>query len=316
MGVSIGVDVGGTKILAGLVNDEGTVLSTTRRPTPRQDASAVLDVVIDAVRELAGSVDGTVDGVGLGVAGLVDQSRSTVFFAPNLAWSQVPVRVVIEGATGLPVVVENDGNTAAWGEARYGAGRDVRDMTMVTVGTGIGGGVIVDGRLLRGAHGVAAEIGHINAVPDGRPCGCGRNGCWEQYASGNALVREARLLAADRRPEAGLLLAMGDGSPEGVQGEHVTKAAQAGDPVAVEALRVTGNWLGRGLADLTAVLDPEVFVIGGGVSDAGDLLLTSATAVLAEKIIGGQHRPAPVVRLAELGNTAGLIGAADLARSH
>ena len=315
MGVSIGVDVGGTKILAGLVNTEGEILQTTRRPTPRQDASAVLDVVIDAVRELVGSVDGTVDGVGLGVAGLVDQSRSTVFFAPNLAWSQVPVRVVIEGAIGLPVVVENDGNTAAWGEARYGAGRGVQHMTMVTVGTGIGGGVIVGGEILRGAHGVAAEIGHINAVPDGRPCGCGRNGCWEQYASGNALVREARLLAADRRPEAGILLGFGDGSPEGVQGEHVTRAAQAGDPVAVEALRVTGNWLGRGLADLTAVLDPEVFVIGGGVSDAGDLLLTSATAVLAEKIIGGHHRPVPTVRLAELGNTAGLIGAADLARS-
>lgn len=154
----------------------------------------------------------------------------------------------------------------------------------------------------------------MNAVPNGRPCGCGRNGCWEQYASGNALVREARTLAAERRQEAGLLLSLGDGTPEGVQGVHVTAAAREGDPVAQEAFAVVGTWLGRGLADLSSILDPGAFVIGGGVSEAGDLLLNSARATLAEKLtVGRSRRPIPEVRLATLGNEAGLIGAAALA---
>jgi glucokinase len=314
VGLSIGVDIGGTKILAGIVNEDGEVLATARRATPRNDANDVLDLVGEVVRELvSGSVE-ALDGVGLGVAGLVDADRSKVYFAPNLRWSQVPVRALLEASTGLPVVVENDGNVAAWGEARFGAGRGVRDLTLVTVGTGIGGGIVINGSLFRGAHGAAGEIGHINAVPDGRPCGCGRNGCLEQYASGNALVREARLLAAERRSEAGVLLELGDGTPEGVQGVHVTEAAKAGDPVAMAAFTIVGTWLGRGLADLAAVLDPEVFVIGGGVSEAGDLLLASARQTLADKLIGQQNRPAPVVRSAALGNSAGLVGAADLAR--
>lgn len=312
--MSIGVDIGGTKILAGTVNDDGEIVATARRSTPLQDAGDVLDLVADVVRELAEGSTDPIEGVGVGVAGLVDAARSKVYFAPNLRWSQVPARELLEARTGLPVVIENDGNIAAWGEYRFGAGRGTRDLTLVTVGTGIGGGIVIDGRLFRGAFGAAGEIGHINAVPDGRPCGCGRNGCLEQYASGNALVREARLLAADRRPEAGLLLSLGDGSPEGVQGVHVTEAARAGDPVAREAFRVVGTWLGRGLADLAAVLDPEVFVIGGGVSDAGDLLLDSARQTLTEKIIGQLNRPAPLVKTAELTNLAGLVGAADLAR--
>ncbi len=312
--MSIGVDIGGTKILAGTVTEDGEIIATARRPTPRHDANDVLDLVAEVVNELVASTDESFDGVGLGVAGLVDADRSRVYFAPNLRWSQVPVRQLLEAATGLPVVVENDGNVAAWGEYRFGAGRGTTEMTLVTVGTGIGGGIVLGGRLFRGAHGAAGEIGHINAVPDGRPCGCGRNGCLEQYASGNALVREARALAAERRSEASALLALGDGTPEGVQGVHVTEAARAGDPIAMEAFAIAGTWLGRGLADLAAVLDPEVFVIGGGVSDAGDLLLASARQTLADKLIGQQNRPSPVVKTAELTNRAGLVGAADLAR--
>lgn len=312
--MSIGVDIGGTKILAGIVDDDGQIVATARRATPRNDANNVLDLVAEVVNELSAGTQEPLAGVGLGVAGLVDADRSRVYFAPNLRWSQVPVRALLEASTGLPVVVENDGNVAAWGEFRYGAGRGATDLTLVTVGTGIGGGIVIDGRLFRGAHGVAGEIGHLNAVPDGRPCGCGRNGCLEQYASGNALVREARALAAERRSEAGVLLALGDGTPEGVQGVHITEAAKSGDPVAMEAFTVVGTWLGRGLADLAAVLDPDVFVIGGGVSEAGDLLLASARQTLADKLIGQQNRPAPLVKVAELTNRAGLIGAADLAR--
>lgn len=313
-GLAIGVDIGGTKILAGTVTSDGQIAAMARRPTPRHDADSVLETVAEAVRELADAATEPISGVGVGVAGLVDRDRSRVYFAPNLRWAQVPVRTLLEASTGLPVVVENDGNVAAWGEYRFGAGQGVSDMVLVTVGTGIGGGFVVDGRLFRGAHGAAGEIGHINAVPDGRPCGCGRNGCWEQYASGNALVREARSLAADRRSEAGLLLSLGDGTPEGVQGHEVTEAARAGDPIAIEAFSNVGSWLGRGLADLAAVLDPEAFVVGGGVSESGDLLLASARQTLADKLIGQQNRPAPAVRSAQLTNQAGIVGAADLSR--
>lgn len=314
MGLSIGVDVGGTKILAGAVAEDGSIQATARRPTPRHDAEAVLAQVADVVAELRDGTDEAIDGVGVGIAGVVDAERSRVYFAPNLRWSQVPARALLEASTALPVVVENDGNIAAWGEYRFGAGRGTSDMVLVTVGTGIGGGIVIDGRLFRGAHGAAGEIGHINAVPDGRACGCGRGGCWEQYASGNALVREARELAAERRSEAGLLLSLGDGTPEGVQGPEVTQAALAGDPIAREAFARVGTWLGRGLADLAAVLDPEVFVIGGGVSESGDLLLASARSTLNDKLIGQQNRPAPLVRAAELANSAGIVGAADLVR--
>jgi glucokinase len=314
VGLSIGVDIGGTKILAGAVTEDGEIVKTARRDTPHSDATAVLDLVAEVVTELARTVDAPIDGVGLGVAGPVDASRSHVYFAPNLRWSQVPARALLEAATGLPVVVENDGNVAAWGEYRFGAGRGSGDLVLVTVGTGIGGGIVLGGRLFRGAHGAAGEIGHANAVPNGIPCGCGRNGCIEQYASGNALVREARALAAERRPEAAILLSLGDGTPEGVQGVHVTEAARAGDPVAIEAFEIVGTWLGRGLADLAAILDPDVFVIGGGVSVAGELLLASARRTLNSKLVGLATRPAPVIKVAELLNEAGLVGAADLAR--
>ena len=313
-GVTIGVDVGGTKIAAGVVDGHGTILRTARRPTPRHDPSAVLAEVADVVNELQAGVDGTVIGVGVGVAGGVDESRSLVYFAPNLAWTHVPVRTVLEAATGLACVVENDGAAAAWAETRFGAGVGLEHVVMVTVGTGIGGGIVVDGRVLRGAHGVAAEIGHLNAVPNGRLCGCGRTGCWEQYASGNALVREARELAAERRPEATVLLELGDGTPEGVQGSHITDAARRGDPIAIEAFANVGAWLGRGLANLTAIVDPDAFVIGGGVSDAGDLILASAQQTLSQSIFGGTNRPHPALLLAKLGNDAGIVGAADLAR--
>jgi len=311
---SIGVDVGGTKILAGLVDESGRVVTTARRPTPTQDPAAVLAVVSEVVRELMAESSAPVVGVGLGIAGQVENTRSTVLWAPNLQWSRVEVRSILEADLQVTVIAENDANAAAWGEFVYGAGSDVDDLTVVTVGTGIGGGVIVGGTMLRGATGGAAEIGHITVVPGGRQCGCGRLGCWEQYGSGTALVRQARELAENRPAEASLLLSLGDGTAAGVQGVHVTQAAIAGDPVAIEAFRICGEWLGTGLADLTAVLDPAVFVISGGVSEAGDLLLTPARERLAEQMPGGDLRPVPQIRVASLGNDAGLIGAADIAR--
>lgn len=314
MSLAIGVDVGGTKVAAGLVTVDGQILATARRPTPMANADAVLALVVEVVGELMQGVDEPVVGVGVGVAGPVDAQRAHVYFAPNLQWTQVNARGVLESAIGLPVVIENDGNVAAWGEYRFGAGVGSHDLVLVTVGTGIGGGIVLGGSLFRGAHGAAGEIGHISSVPHGVQCGCGRLGCWEQYASGNALVRQTRELAAERRDEAHMLLALGDGTPEGIQGVHITAAAMSGDPVAIEALRLLGVALGTGLADLSAILDPELFVIGGGVCEAGDLLLSSARETLTHKIIGGTNRPIPKVVAATLGNHAGTAGAADLAR--
>jgi glucokinase len=314
MGISVGVDIGGTKILVGVVNDHGEILTKIHRKTPRADALAVLSVVSDAIAETISHVDGSIAGIGVGVAGPVDAGSTTVLYAPNLQWADVPVAAVLENAIDLPVLVENDGNAAAWGEARFGGGEGFHDVVTVTIGTGIGGGIVLGGELFRGSHGAAGEIGHMGAVADGLLCGCGRKGCWEQYASGNALVRDARAMATERLFEAQVLLSLGDGSPEGVQGEHVTEAATLGDPVAIEVLERLGVWLGRGLASLSAILDPQIFVIGGGASEASEFFLPSARATLADRIIGKHYRPIPEIHAAQLGNEAGIVGAADLAR--
>ncbi|HET8969809.1 MAG TPA: ROK family glucokinase [Candidatus Nanopelagicales bacterium] len=318
MSNTIGVDIGGTKIAAGLVDDTGTILTTVRRQTPSRDAPAAVRAVTEIVAELtdwaAGHDTASATAVGVGVAAYVDAARRNVQFAANLGWTEVALADELERGITVPVVVENDANSASWGEFGFGAGRDYADMVCVTVGTGIGGGIVLSGLLLRGAYGIAAEVGHLQKVPDGRPCGCGQRGCWEQYASGSALVREARELAADRRGEAGILLGLGDGTPEGVRGRHITAAARAGDPVATAAFETVGSWLGRGLADLAALLDPEVLVIGGGVVDAGELLLGPARQAFLAHLPAAEHRVAARILPAQLGNAAGIVGAADLAR--
>ncbi|MGN6243478.1 MAG: ROK family glucokinase [Motilibacteraceae bacterium] len=313
---TIGVDVGGTKVAAGVVADDGTILAKTRRDTPAKSSSGTLEAIVAVIEELRATADGAqVEAVGIGAAGFIDERRATVLFAPNVAnWRDEPLADEVRQRTGLPTVVENDANAAAWGEARHGAGRGEDHLVCVTVGTGIGGGIVVDGRLYRGRWGVAAEIGHLRVEPNGRPCGCGNRGCWEQYASGNALVREARWRAAEDRDAANLLLSLGDGTPEGVEGKDVTAAAQKGDPIAVASFEAVARWLGQGMADLAAVLDPGAFVVGGGVSEAGELLLEPTRRAYAEALTGHGHRPYADIRAATLGNDAGIVGAADLAR--
>jgi glucokinase len=313
MGHTIGVDIGGTKVAGGVVDESGQILSRARVETPAKDAAAAEDAIVAVVEKLRGDFD--IEAVGLGIAGFVDESRSRVYFSPNLPdWHNEPVREDVSRRVGLPVVVENDANAAAWGENSFGAGRDETDLICVTVGTGIGGGIIIDDRLYRGRFGIGGEIGHMQVVADGRLCGCGQRGCWEQYASGNALVREARERAAESRGEATVLLRMGDGTPEMITGRHVTEAARQGDEVALAAFATVGRWLGQGLADLVAVLDPGRFIIGGGVSEAGDLVLEPTRTCFEALLTGRDVRPIAQVVLAELGNDAGLVGAADLAR--
>ncbi len=312
MSLTLGVDVGGTKIAAGVVDESGEILVQTRRATPARDPLAVIEAIGEFAEQFG---EYPLEAIGVGVAGLVDAQRSRVVFAPNLAWENEPLRELIEDRAKLPTVIENDANAAAWGEFRFGAGRGVADLVTVTVGTGIGGGIVSGGELQRGAHGMAAEIGHMRVVADGRLCGCGRRGCWETYASGNALVRTTRELAGERRKEAELLLSLGDGTPEGITGRDITAAAERGDPVAVAAFEVIGTWLAVGMVDVAELLDPGVFVVGGGVVEAGDLLLAPARRVFAQDIVGKGNRELPPIIPAELGNEAGISGAGDLARS-
>jgi glucokinase len=313
VGLTIGVDIGGTKVAAGVVDEDGAVLAHTRRPTPSASPSDVEDVVAQCVAEL--SRDHAVEAVGIGAAGFVDAERSTVLVAPNLAWRDEPLRAAVQRRTGLPCIVENDANAAAWAEYRFGAGRGEDQLVVVTVGTGIGGGIVLEGRLHRGRYGIGAEFGHMQMVEGGRRCGCGQHGCWEQYCSGRALLHEAREIADVQRGYGARLLELGNGRPEGIQAPEVTQAAGEGDPAALDCFREIGTWLGQGLADLSAVLDPGLFVIGGGVSEAGELLLGPAREAFAVRLTGTASRPHPAIVVAELGNGAGLVGAADLART-
>jgi glucokinase len=312
MSLTCGVDVGGTKILGGVVDEDGTVVEELRVVSPATDVAAIEDAISRLVAELATRHE--VSAVGVGAAGYIDKSRSVVMFAPNLAWRDLDLRAELEARVGLPVVIENDANAAAWGEFRFGGGADVDDLLLVTVGTGVGGGVVLDGRLHRGAFGVGGEIGHMRVVPDGVLCGCGNHGCLESYGSGSALVREARAAAAGGSLLARTLLDRAGGDVAAITGPMITECAQAGDAFCLEQLASLGRWLGEGIASLAAVLDPAVVVVGGGVGAAGDLLLDPIRASFASQLTGRGHRPLAEVRPARLGNRAGLIGAADLAR--
>lgn len=311
--LTIGIDIGGTKMVGGVVDADGTIVAQARRETPAGDTGKTLDFIVELIEELAGGRE--VAAVGIGAAGWFDADRSTVLFAPNLAWRDEPLRDRISERVHLPVVVENDGNVAAWAEFRFGAARDATDsMALFTVGTGIGGGLVLGGELIRGAHGIAAEMGHVRAVPGGQRCGCGRQGCLEQYASGSALVRFAKENAVVDPASAVRLLELADGSVDAVSGPMVTRAAREGDPASRAAFASIGRWLGTGLADMVQILDPEVLVVGGGVVEAGELLLAPARASFVDELAARGALPVAPIVAAQMGNTAGVVGAADLAR--
>jgi glucokinase len=305
---AVGVDVGGTKIAAMRVGPDGSILARRTVATPADDMTATLDAMVDVARAVSAP---DVVAVGIGAAGLVSFATGTLAFAPNLAWRDAPITEHVGTALGLPTVTDNDANVAAWGEYRFGAGKGSADMLLVTVGTGIGGGIVSGGALFRGAHGFAAEIGHIIVEPGGPLCGCGNYGCWEQVASGHAITRAGRD-AAHQYPNS-VIAQLAEGDPSKVTGQIVTEAAERGDQLARGILAEVGRRLGEGIAGLVNVLDPDVVVVGGGAVAAGDLLLEPARTGFTEAVEAVAYRPTVPIVAAALGNDAGAVGAATLA---
>ncbi len=318
--LAIGIDIGGTKVAGGLVDVDGAVVARARRDTPHRSKSpdVVEDTIVDVVSELislAGAEGlGEVGSVGIGAAGFVAADRATVVFAPHLSWRDEPLEANLQRRVPVPISVDNDANAAAWAEWRFGAAQGESHVVMVNLGTGIGGAVVLHGQIMRGRFGIAGEFGHMQVVPGGQRCECGNKGCWEQYASGNALVREARSLMTANSPIAVDLAARVSGDASALTGPVITDAARQGDPTATELLAEVGHWLGVGLANLAAALDPGLFVVGGGVSAAGDLLLEPARAAFRRTLTGRGYRTEARIVAAAMGNEAGMVGAADLSR--
>ena len=308
---AIGIDIGGTKIAAALVSESGEIIRDLKVPTPAKDAAKIVDAVVDLINDLATGVQ--VSAVGVAAAGFIDAERSSIVYAPNLSWRNEPLKAKLEARVNLPVFIDNDANAAGWAEFRFGAGRGVKHMVMLTVGTGVGGAVVVDGHLLRGGFGIAAELGHINLVPNGEACGCGQLGCLESYGSGTALLNAAKRLANSGEP-AGARLAELQSAAGELTGVEVYHAIQEGDSGTLGLLGELGSALGRAVASLTAVLDPELVVIGGGVSATGDLLLNPIRESYLAHLPARGFRPELRIVQAELVNDAGVVGAADLAR--
>ncbi len=310
---AIGIDIGGTKVLGGVVTGTGEILATARRDTPREGGRALTEAIANVATELVQQYP--VDSIGVSAAGFISSDRQTMLATPNISnWNGVNLVAELTEILDKKIVLENDANAAAWGEFKFGAGRGRSDLMMLTLGTGVGGGLILGGSVFRGAFGIGAELGHIRIVPEGQLCGCGIRGCLEQYASGSALMRHARE-AIDASPLlARNLLDRGDGTIEGLRGSDITEAARDGDPVAIAAFNTMATYLGAGIASLCAVIDPSCVVLGGGVIDAGELFLgPTRDAALRLIPFSGKH-PYPEIVAAELGNHAGLVGVADLSR--
>lgn len=307
---AIGIDIGGTKIAGALVDELGGIVRSVRRPSPAGEGDRIVDVVAEMIEELAG--DGEVVAAGVAAAGFVDAAQSTVYYAPNLDWRNEPLRQKLEHRLGMTVVVDNDANAAGWAEFRFGAGRLVSDMVMLTIGTGVGGAIVTGDRLFRGGFGTGGELGHLRLVPDGLLCGCGQRGCIEQYGSGRALLRLANEIA-DAGGIGHVLARVRE--ERGLDGGSVGELIEAQDAGAVEALRRLGRSLGEACATLSAVLDPQRFVFGGGVAAAGELLLEPVREAYLEHLPARGYHPEPDFVIAEFVNDSGVVGAADLARA-
>lgn len=295
---SIGIDIGGTKIAGALVNDLGEIIDQLQVPSPAQSAHDMENAIVEIIQQL--KTGNPVKAAGVAAAGFIDAAQSTVYYAPNIAWRNEPLKDKLESRIDLPIVIENDANAAGWAEYRFGAGKSFTHMTMLTIGTGVGGAIIANGELFTGGFGAGAEIGHLRVQQGGLECGCGQRGCIESYGSGRALLRYLREET---------------GNPD-LDADQGKKLLESGDVAAWRAVGTLGHWMGIACASLSAVLDPQVYVIGGGVAAAGDHLLQPIRESFLENLSARGYHPEPEFRIAELVNDAGVVGAADLARKH
>ncbi|MCS4531311.1 ROK family protein [Corynebacterium sp. ES2730-CONJ] len=305
--LTVGFDIGGTNLRAGVVDHEGHIIDAVATPVPRSPETLVRGI-IQAVEHLKSSHD--IAAVGLAVAGFLDPECEIVRFAPHLSWRDYPAKRELEKALRLPVRLEHDANSAAWGENQFGAARGVDNWVLFALGTGIGATLMDRNTIYRGAFGTAPEFGHLTVVPDGRACACGKKGCLERYCSGSALEETAReyLNHPHHLPTAL--------THKTISGRHIMHLAREGDPLATEVLKDFTIWLGKGLSIVGDVLDPGLILLGGGVSQDADLYLATAKTIMAENLVGAGHRPVAEVKCAELGADAGMIGVADLARRY
>ena len=308
---AIGIDIGGTKIAGAVVAADGSIVREVRVPTPATDADAIAAAVVEMVRELSAGDD--IIGAGVAAAGFIDADQANIVYAPNLSWRNEPFKAKLQAKLDLPILIENDANAAGWAEYAYGVGRGYRSMVMLTIGTGVGGAIINDSKLFRGGFGIGGELGHFIVEPNGRQCGCGMKGCIEQYGSGTALLRAAKDLAASDLPD-GVRLRAIEAEVGTLTGKEVYQAITEGDAGALRILAELGTWIGTAIGSFTAILDPELVVIGGGVSAAGDLLLNPIREAYLAHLPARGFRPELEIKSAELLNDAGVVGAADLVR--
>lgn len=305
MSPTVGVDIGGTKLLAVRIDGDGAIEPDPVQTSPRTGPELIAEVTATVTRLCGGRLP---DGLGIGVPGLVDDSDG-IRFTPNLPGvAGTALGAELRRAMpGVKIWIGNDANAACWSEYQRGAGAGYRNMIMVTLGTGVGGGIVLDGHLFEGANRFAGEFGHMVVDPDGPRCPCGKRGCWERYASGAGLGFLAREAAvAGHAPR---LVELAGGDPESVRGENVTTAAAQGDPAALDIMSVFGRWVALGLANLANALDPEAFVLGGGLIEAGDLLLEPVRQSFGELVEAGDLRPGVNIVAAALGPGAGAVGA-------
>jgi len=307
--IAIGIDVGGTNVKGALVNRDGTVVSRVQRPTEVEAATKSVIGVAETLQQQAAADGLNVAACGVGAAGFIDSHRGAVTFAPNTLYDDPEIGAAVGSRLGVPVVVDNDANAAAWGEYRFGFAAGIPHLTFITLGTGIGAGFVVEGRLVRGSTGAGAELGHMVIDPKGPRCPCGLRGCLERFASGSAIAEAARI-----ELEAGAASSLTSvvSAIELVTAEDVAKQAAQYDDLSSSVLRRAGTMLGVGLANVVNLFDPTVIVLGGSVVKAGEAYLGPARDELAERLVAQRRRPARL-DVSSLGDDAGLLGAAALA---
>jgi glucokinase len=309
--LTIGIDIGGTKISVGVVDSSGNLIDSSRCSTPTEGGKELISSVINLIKEFNKKYE--IKGIGISIAALISSDYGTIVGAPNIAnLSKLNFVNEIKEEFELPIIIENDANAAMWAEFKFGNAKGLNPVMFFIIGTGVGGGLVIDGKLFKGANGIGAEFGHMCVVPNGLLCGCGSKGCIEQYASGGALIRYANEVLLANPDKSEEVLSFGEGK---LSGTALTKAAKAGNELALAAFSKQADWLGLACASYSLIIDPQAIIIGGGVVDAGELFLAPVRAAMRKYMPFAESHVPPKIIAAKFGNDAGLIGAADLVRA-